>query len=206
MVNKAVLSLDLDFFNRQLSIFKKTLNKIRELSEKGIPSIALDAHQKVVPYIKELNFNYLINIDTHSDLAGYKKEELTNKIYCGDWIDHIGDKDKNYLWIHPKRGGSRCDWKTRRNDFFTLNSTFYSQQSDTDLSAIDDFEIIHISIVSSFHICDRYTDSAVIEILQKEKTICDWISSVWVEEEPLKTFLEEQSQLNWDIWKRKRGN
>lgn len=99
---RAYLSIDLDFWNRR-NFPEEYLN---HLMATGIPVTVASQHHHLVPHIRQFDFDTLINLDYHSDVAD-REEGMRGKfsrqvgLQCGTWVNHIPGKDKHYIWSYP---------------------------------------------------------------------------------------------------------
>lgn len=110
---KAYLSIDLDFWN-PFTFPKAFLDR---LMATGLPVTVVSQHHHLVPHIKQFDFDTLINLDYHSDVAdrdsGRKKFSLQIPLECGTWVNHIDGRGKRYIWSYPEpecyyRGRGTC--------------------------------------------------------------------------------------------------
>lgn len=98
-----LLTIDIDFwmntrFNRETSIF------IRNLSKLNVSIDSVIYHHELLLKLQNRTFDKLINMDYHSDLAGFdiatdkKVQESFNE---GTWVNYVNFRQNSeYLWLH----------------------------------------------------------------------------------------------------------
>jgi hypothetical protein len=97
---KAYLSIDLDFWN-DAEFPEHFFNK---LLATGLPIYVVNDHEHLLPHVKQFNFDTLINIDYHSDIAdrSFSGGQFRNvALSCGTWVNHVKGHDKHYIWSYP---------------------------------------------------------------------------------------------------------
>lgn len=96
---KKFLSIDMDFWNNNIESAAKELfeilNNVKFRNRAKIH--AFMNHQQILPYVNSSKARYLINFDTHSDLAGMDYPILE----CGTWVSFVDWRRKgSYFWLH----------------------------------------------------------------------------------------------------------
>jgi len=97
---KAYLSIDLDYWNDKE--FPEHL--FNRLFSTRLPIYVVNDHHHLVPHIRQFEFDTLINIDYHSDLADRDAKnsfKINVALDCGTWVNHIKGIGKHYIWSHP---------------------------------------------------------------------------------------------------------
>jgi hypothetical protein len=113
---KVYLSIDLDFWNSR--DFPEEY--FERLVESDLPIIVVGQHHRLVPHIRQFDFDALANLDYHSDLAdrdsgsrGQFSRQV--RLACGTWVNHVNGKNRRYIWSYPRQaciqgsGTCHCD-------------------------------------------------------------------------------------------------
>lgn len=111
---KTYLSVDLDFWNYY---GKNQFNKsfFYKILTSDIPKLLVDEHHKLLPHINNFNFDEVINLDYHSDMADnlhiFDDNHRAKKLFatpprlnCGVWGNHVKNrKNSTFIWKHPHK-------------------------------------------------------------------------------------------------------
>ena len=94
---KYALSIDMDFWNRNIGKCEPFLHKVLKHAKKnGLPILFVMNHQQLLPFINASNARTLVNVDEHSDLSVATEHELT----CGSWVSYVKWRsDGVYAWL-----------------------------------------------------------------------------------------------------------
>jgi len=109
---KNFISIDIDYFQggqgggaSPAQAEKFLVEFLAETQGRDIPMVAVMNHQQLLPYVNKagkLGVRQLINVDMHSDLAGFTDPNKPNHIVynCGTWVAFVKWRMQGqYLWI-----------------------------------------------------------------------------------------------------------
>ncbi len=102
---KAYLSVDLDFWNGR----KFPQDYFDSLVETNLPITFVRQHHFLLKHIGQFEnqFDTLINIDYHSDIAdrmdGRKRFSKQCPLNCGTWVNFVKGRDKKFIWSYPQK-------------------------------------------------------------------------------------------------------
>ena len=91
------LSIDLDYWNYcKTSAIPKLDQMVDRAEGLGIPIVVVTNHQQLLREVDSSPTRELINIDTHSDLAGADVQHLS----CGTWVSYVQWRLQGlYYWM-----------------------------------------------------------------------------------------------------------
>ena len=102
-VSPLFLSVDIDFWAGRINealLAERYLDKVAaQCRTFNIPLNAVTNHQQMLPLVDASNATTLVNIDTHSDLAGDDVDELNT----GTWVSYVKwRRNGHYHWIQGR--------------------------------------------------------------------------------------------------------
>lgn len=110
------LSIDLDFWSSE---FYHTDSSIRKFFKRlpKVSTVLVREHHELLPHINKTRLSRLINVDYHSDLAGFRnKRRKLPELNEGTWVDHVRWRNgSEFVWHCPNfktcyvDGWGRCD-------------------------------------------------------------------------------------------------
>lgn len=104
------LSIDIDFYSFDKKGYRNRNNDFSILANCKNPIKCYTNHNHMLPYINSSQYDELINIDAHNDLALFDEHNIKNTTHVdiGTWVDFVKwRKTGKYTWIHP--------YKTNKN-------------------------------------------------------------------------------------------
>jgi len=98
---RVYLSIDADFFNSNAAALLGMLDMLSGLAERLF--IVLE-HHHLLPHIRAHEFDTLVNLDWHSDIAGRNEQGKRYRLTDGSWVDHVPKAEqRRYIWLYPTR-------------------------------------------------------------------------------------------------------
>lgn len=179
--NSTFLSIDLDYFDDSP---RETIARfLRRVDLLDVEKVVYRDHHDILPMVNKLDWETLINVDHHSDLADYVEDE-NGELIASQWVDHKGDKEFAELdcgnWVnYVKKIGSRlyswrysmdmclawsgrCDDRTKDRSFLTPAGAKYRNWKNIEvkqgLRGIPWDDIVGVAIVVS----PEYSDTSTL--------------------------------------------
>jgi hypothetical protein len=168
-MDRAYLSLDLDYFNLRIDQIKPLFNYLKLL---GVPVKIVDEHHYLAKDAQKYEYDTLINLDEHSDL--YPVKERMGYINCGNWVNFMPGFAKEYIWVRPTPSEmSRCDnlecpFSGIPNGFDRISTNYKSFRT-----TVRKYQIVAVGVALS--LSDGYTNREVFDSIFEEPSILSWL-------------------------------
>jgi len=177
--NSTFLSIDLDYFDDGP---RETLARfLRRVDLLDVEKAVYKDHHDILPMVNRYDWETLINVDHHSDLADLLEEPTTGKLdpldlNCGTWVNYVKNiGSRLYSWHYPfdkcLGWSGRCDNQTQDRTFLTPKGAKYRNWKNIEvrkgLRGIPWDDIVAVAIVVSPNYSDTITLSDSWELLQE---------------------------------------
>ena len=158
------LSIDLDYWNYAPELVVPDLETI--LRRAGdVPIRLVDSHDKLLAHADAYTWHCLVNIDQHADLAAYEVIRQHWQPGCGDWVDYLGEKTKEYIWCCPPDEPHDPRMFEEDRYYFTLQNKLWGHTSRIRgwQAPLRSKQISAIGVaLSYFNPGERYTSEVVL--------------------------------------------
>jgi hypothetical protein len=100
------ITYDLDTLVSKNANKNKHMQFVHKLLTLDVDKIAVIAHHRIIPQIKDLKPDIIYNVDFHSDICIGKNLGKKN-LNCGVWANYV--EAERFTWVHPHTNRYQMD-------------------------------------------------------------------------------------------------